>query len=80
MLFSLRIHSSHLPPPHTLRVWLQIGTLGGSDFFRWDLKTPCIKTLNTNLKQNKKIPIVISTINTPPSQISVGAKKCFRIF
>ena len=30
-------------------------------FFRWDLKTPCIKKKNTNLKQKMTL-IVISTI------------------
>ena len=26
-----------------LGFWVGIGTLGGVIFFRWDLKTPCIK-------------------------------------
>ena len=33
--------------------WVGIGTLGGGDFFRWDLKTPYIKKVNTNLKKKK---------------------------
>ena len=36
-----------------LGFWVGIGTLHGSDFLRWDLKTPTIKN-NANLKQKKK--------------------------
>ena len=53
-----------------LGFWLGIGTLGGVDFFRWELKTPCTKNSEyksqakrkTN-KQKKKILIVNSTIS-----------------
>ena len=32
---------------------VRIDTLGGGDFFRWDLKTPSIKIGNTSLKQKR---------------------------
>ena len=32
---------------------MRIDTLGGGDFFRWDLKTPSIKVVNTSLKQKR---------------------------
>ena len=37
----------------------------GLIFFRWDLKTPCIKNseYKSHAKKKKKIPIVISTIS-----------------
>ena len=41
-----------------------IGTLGGGNVFRWDMKTPCIK--NSEYKsqaQKRMVSIVVSTIS-----------------
>ena len=38
------------------------GTLGGGDFFRWDLKTPCIRSSKYETQTKKLILTVISTI------------------
>ena len=35
----------------------------GDDFFGWELKTPCIKIVNMNLKIKKMILIIISTVS-----------------
>ena len=41
-----------------------IGTLGGDDvFFKWDLKTPCVKNSEYKSQAKETIPIVISTIS-----------------
>ena len=66
----MKIRTPPLPPPHSLGVWLRIGTLGGDDFSRSDLKTSCIKNIEYESQTKKKIPIVVYTTNsTPPSQI-----------
>ena len=39
-----------------------IGTVGGGDFFRWDLKTPCIRSSEYETQIKKLILTVISTI------------------
>ena len=42
-----------------------IGTLGGGDLFRWDLKTPCIKNseYKSQAKKKKNDSDCISTIS-----------------
>ena len=67
--------------------WAGIDTLGGGDFLKWDLKTPCIKSIVYKSQAKKMIPIVICTISqilvpySPYPQIFFlwGANFFFRI-
>ena len=54
--------SEHLYRRDLKRFWVGIGTLGGGDYFRWDLKTPSIKNSDYKSQAKKMVPIVISTI------------------
>ena len=72
-----------LPPPHSLGVWLRIGTSGGDDFSRSDLKTSCIKNIEYE-SQTKKKDSDCSLYNQFPLSLtnifSLGAKNFFPIF
>ena len=41
-----------------------IGTLGGGDFFRWELKTPCIKNSEYKSQAEKKTKQKILMVNS----------------
>ena len=49
--FLERLYSKDLS---TIEILVGIGTIPGGDFCRWYLKTPCIKIVNTNLKEKKQ--------------------------
>ena len=46
--------------------WVGIDILGEGDFFRWDLKTPCIEISNKFQKKKKRFWLFFSTFGPVP--------------